>query len=84
VIGATTAGAVLPSLVELLPTGGALIHVISNFQTPKGIVLEGRGVRPDVSIKPTRADLLTGRDTILQRAIEFAASSTALKPHTAL
>lgn len=84
VIGATTAGAVLPSLVALLPTGGALIHVISNFQTPKGIVLEGRGVRPDVSIKPTRADLLAGRDTILQRAIEFAASSTALKPHTAL
>lgn len=84
VIGATTAGAVLPSLVELLPTGGALIHVISNFQTPKGIVLEGRGVRPDVSIKPSRVDLLTGRDTILQRAIEIAASSTALNHRTAL
>jgi C-terminal processing protease CtpA/Prc len=71
-------------LVELLPTGGALIHVISNFQTPKGIVLENRGVRPDVAVKPTRANLLAGRDTVLQRAIELAASSTALKPRTAL
>ncbi len=84
VIGATTAGAVLPSIPALLPTGGALVYVVSNFQTPKGIVLEGRGVNPDVAVKPSRADLLAGRDTVLQRAIELAASSAALKPRTAL
>src|SRR2546430_1616391 len=32
VIGTTTAGAVLPSLVEILPTGGALVYVVSNSQ----------------------------------------------------
>ncbi len=78
VIGAPTAGAVLPSIPALLPTGGALVYVVSNFQTPKGIVLEGRGVHPDIAIKPLRADFLAGRDTILQRAIETAQSSTPL------
>lgn len=69
VVGATTAGAVLPSLVTLLPTGGAFQYVVSNFQTPKGVVLEGRGVTPDTASKPSRADLLAGRDTALEAAI---------------
>jgi len=31
VLGSRTAGAVLPSLLQVLPTGAALQHVISNF-----------------------------------------------------
>jgi carboxyl-terminal processing protease len=69
IVGASSAGAVLPSLVTLLPTGGGMQYVISNFQTPKGVVLEGRGVIPDINAKPTRRDLLDGRDTILDAAL---------------
>lgn len=72
VIGTSTAGAVLPSLVQLLPTGGALQYVISNFQTPKGIALEGKGVIPDLTVKTTRAALLAGHDAVLERAADFA------------
>lgn len=71
VVGTTTAGAVLPSLQSILPTGGVLQHVISDFKTPKGIVLEGRGVIPDIVARPTRAALLGGHDVAFERAVEF-------------
>ena len=70
VYGMPTAGAVLPSVATSLPNGGALQYVVSNFKTPKGVVLEGRGVIPDVIAKPSRRDLLQGRDTVLEFAIE--------------
>lgn len=72
VIGSRTAGAVLPSLVQSLPTGGALQHVISNYQTIHGTVLEGRGVLPDITAQLTRAELLADNDSVLARAIQIA------------
>ena len=72
VIGSRSAGAVLPSLVQSLPTGGALQHVISNYQTIHGTVLEGRGVTPDITAQLTRAELLAGNDPVLARAIQIA------------
>lgn len=68
VIGTGTAGAVLPSLQSLLPTGGALQYVVANFATPRGVVLEGRGVSPDVAVTLTRKTLLAGGDDVLARA----------------
>jgi carboxyl-terminal processing protease len=70
VIGTTTAGAVLPSTVETLPTGGVLVYVVSNFETPHGTVLEGRGVIPDIVVQLSRAGLLSGHDAPLERATE--------------
>lgn len=72
VIGTTTAGAVLPSLIQPLPTGGALQYVVSSFETPKGVTLEGRGVLPDMIVETSRKDLLSGHDKVLEKAIEFA------------
>ena len=70
VVGTRTAGAVLPSLAAQLPTGGALVHVISDFRTPKGIELEGRGVQPDTEAKLSRASILAGRDSVRERAVQ--------------
>jgi len=75
VIGTPTAGVVLPSQYQPLPTGGVLQHAISNFQTPKGVVLEGRGVLPDITATLSRKDLLAGRDPVRERAIEFIKAS---------
>ncbi|MGH7720705.1 MAG: S41 family peptidase, partial [Gemmatimonadaceae bacterium] len=73
VVGVTTAGAVLPSVVALLPTGGALQHAISEYRTPRGTRLEGRGVTPSVEApRPTRATLLAGRDEALELAMREA------------
>lgn len=70
VVGTTTAGAVMPSVYRPLSTGGTLQHVVANFATSKGTVLEGRGVIPDIRAVPTREALLAGRDPALERAVE--------------
>lgn len=71
VVGSRSAGAALPSLLELLPTGGALQYVVSSFQTQNGIVLEGNGVTPDINIRPTRRGISAGRDEVIERATSF-------------
>jgi carboxyl-terminal processing protease len=69
IVGTLTRGAVLPSLLELLPTGGSLQYVISDLRTPSGIELEGRGVVPDVESQISRADLISGADPVLEAAV---------------
>ena len=71
VVGTTSAGAVLPSVFEKLPTGAIFQYAISDFRTPKNILLEGRGVEPDIEAKQTRKALLEGRDAQLDRAVEI-------------
>ncbi|HEY6253008.1 MAG TPA: S41 family peptidase [Candidatus Angelobacter sp.] len=71
VIGSRSAGAVLASTVTLLPTGGLFQYVISNFETPKGTMLEGRGVIPQLEARPSRQTLLAGRDPALEAATNF-------------
>ncbi len=48
---------------------------IADFKTPKGILIEGRGVIPDAEVKWNRASLLAGRDAQLETAIERLAQS---------
>jgi carboxyl-terminal processing protease len=68
VVGSRTAGAVLASTFSPLPTGGTLQYVISNFETSKGTVLEGRGVIPQIEVRTSRAALLAGHDPALEKA----------------
>ena len=71
VFGQRTAGAVLPARVLRLPNGDGFEYVIANFTTPSGKVLEGGGVQPDVTITPTRAELLAGQDPVLEAAAKW-------------
>jgi carboxyl-terminal processing protease len=71
VVGVRTARAALPSIVTLLPTGGAFQYVISFFKTPNGRTLEGQGVVPDVIVSRTRKGVLAGRDEQLERALNL-------------
>jgi carboxyl-terminal processing protease len=71
VVRSSSTGAALPPLIELLPTGGALQYVISNFETLDGKLLEGNGMKPDVIVRPSRQGLLTARGRVLERAISF-------------
>ena len=75
VIGDTTAGAVLPSVFEALPTGWTFQYVISDYRSPKNILIEGRGVQPDIKVAPTRAHLLAGRDPHLDAALKLIAEA---------
>ena len=70
VVGERTAGAALPSIIQKLPTGALFQYAVADFRTPKGTLIEGRGVAPDVEIRLTRRALLDGRDPQLDAAIE--------------
>jgi carboxyl-terminal processing protease len=70
VVGERTVGAALPSVLQKLPTGALFQYAIADFKTPKGTLIEGRGVIPDVEVKLTRGSLLEGRDAQLDAALE--------------
>ncbi|MBN1479349.1 hypothetical protein EH223_16140 [candidate division KSB1 bacterium] len=71
IFGSKTAGAALPSQIELLKNGNAFQYAIANYITTKGEALEGCGVIPNVEIKHTRETLLAGRDVVLEAALEW-------------
>lgn len=70
VVGERTAGAALPSVIQKLPTGALFQYAIGDFKTPKGTLLEGRGVLPDFAVPLTRTGLLAGRDLPLEAALK--------------
>ena len=70
VVGERSTGAVLPSVFDTLPTGAIFQYVISDYKSPKNVLIEGRGVVPDTEIKQTRESLLEGRDIQLETAIK--------------
>ena len=75
VVGDTTAGAALGSIIEELP-GGAVVQIpVADFKTPKGMTIEGRGVQPDRRVFETRAALLAGRDVVLDAGLDLAKTS---------
>jgi carboxyl-terminal processing protease len=69
VVGERSAGAALPSVFQKLPTGALFQYAFADFKTPKGTLIEGRGVTPDIEVKLSRAGLLMGRDSQLEAAI---------------
>ncbi len=71
VVGERSAGAVLPSVFDKLPTGAIFQYVVADYKTPKNILLEHRGVIPDKEVKLTRESLLEGRDLQLEEAIKL-------------
>lgn len=71
VFGDTSAGAVLPALMDRLPNGDVLYHAFADFVTATGELLEGRGVLPDEPVAVTRDDLLAGRDPVLEAAMRW-------------
>ena len=71
VIGKTTAGEDMDADLEKLPSGAYLIYASGQPQTPKGVVIEGRGVIPNIEVNLTRKELLAGRDAQLERAIDY-------------
>ena len=71
VIGKTSKGKVMDGVGVELPTGAILIYPVGQARTPKGVVIEGRGVIPNIEMTLTRAELLKGNDSQLEMAIEY-------------
>lgn len=77
VFGEPTMGQALPALVDRLPTGDVLLHAYGDFIVPGGARVEGRGVSPDEVVPLRRADLLAGRDAVLDAALAWIARTRA-------
>ena len=76
VIGETTCGCVLGiRRRHRLPDGGVLDISEMDYHTAAGTRLEGAGLRPDLTVEPTREDLRRRRDRALERALEILKDS---------
>jgi C-terminal processing protease CtpA/Prc len=71
VIGIKTAGEDMDADAKELPGGGFFVYPYGLPRTPKGVVIEGRGVIPDSAVPLRRSDLLLGRDSQLEAAIQY-------------
>ncbi|MBV9210126.1 MAG: hypothetical protein JOZ52_05830 [Acidobacteria bacterium] len=71
VIGKTTMGEDMDADLAKLPSGAYLVYAYGLPRTPKGVVIEGRGVIPDMQVSLTRTQLLQGIDSQLNAAIEY-------------
>ena len=70
IVGEASAGAILLSVFDVLPTGWMFQYAISDYKSPKNILIEGRGVQPDIPVLPTRRSLLSGKDAQLDAAVK--------------
>ena len=72
VIGKTSRGVAMDATFQELPIETvALLFPVGMPRTPKGTVIEGRGVIPDIEVNLTREELLDGRDAQLEAAIAY-------------
>jgi carboxyl-terminal processing protease len=77
IIGKKTEGDDMDADIAKLPTGAYFIYASGEPRTPKGVVIEGRGVIPDLEVNLTRAGLLTGDDAQLGAAIQYIKQKTS-------
>lgn len=80
IFGTRTAGAALPSVITRLPNGDGFQYAFANYISAGGKPLEGIGVIPDVEVIPERADLLAGKDPVLEAAVQWIRQQSAVKP----
>jgi carboxyl-terminal processing protease len=76
IVGSQTPGICLVMNIKTLPYGTILAYPIAEGQTPDGRVLEDNGVVPDIEVALDRQQLLQGKDTQLEAAINFLEQGT--------
>ena len=46
-----------------------LQYVVADYQSPKGVSVEGNGVKPDTIVPETAADFAAGKDPVFDAAL---------------
>jgi C-terminal processing protease CtpA/Prc len=70
-IGEATGGSTGQPVFIQLPGGGSARICSKRDTFPDGREWEGVGIQPDIPARPTVSDVVAGKDTVLQRALEF-------------
>ncbi len=71
IVGERTPGVVLTADFVKLRNGATFVYPNAQTITADGTVLEGHGVIPDIEITLDRNELLKGKDTQLEAAVDF-------------
>jgi len=71
IAGDRTPGVISPAHFFKLPNGATFLYPYTQSITADGTVLEGHGVVPDIEVALDRNELLQGKDTQLEAAINF-------------
>jgi len=71
IVGEATNGSTGQPLIFDLPGGGRGWVVTKTTTFADGTEFVGVGIKPDVEVKPTVADIVQGRDPVLESAIEL-------------
>ncbi len=69
IVGQATGGSTGQPLFFKLPGGGSARICTKDDSYPDGMTFEGKGVMPQVVVKPTIADIRTERDAVLETAV---------------
>lgn len=71
IVGNTSAGMALPSVIERMPNGDAIQFAMGDLVTASGYRIEGQGVKADVEVKLTPTNLSTGQDPYLRAGLNW-------------
>jgi carboxyl-terminal processing protease len=71
VVGRRTAGAALPSVLEILPNGDRLQYAIADYTSAGGRSIEGHGVSPDLPVPWDLSALRRGVDPDVAAALTW-------------
>jgi len=74
-IGEPSGGSTGQPLFFQLPGGGSARVCTKRDTFPDGTVWVGKGIEPDILVRPALADVRAGRDTVLERAVALLRSS---------
>jgi carboxyl-terminal processing protease len=76
IVGERTPGVVVTANFKKLPNGATFVYPMAWTITADETVLEGHGVIPDIEITLDRNELLKGKDTQLEAAVDFLSKRT--------
>jgi carboxyl-terminal processing protease len=71
IVGTTSAGMALPSVIETMPNGDAIQFAMGDLVTAGGYRIEGQGVRPDVEVVLSAESLAGGEDPVVREAMNW-------------
>jgi len=77
IVGEPTGGSTGQPIIFSLPGGGSARVCAKQNLYPDGRQFVGSGIQPQILVRPTVADFLAGRDTVLEKALEYLRAPTA-------
>jgi len=77
IIGEPTGGSTGQPLSFKLPGGGSARICTKDDSYPDGRTFEGKGIMPQIIVRPSIADIRNNRDAVLEKAVKFLSQASS-------